>query len=396
MSKKHKIGDEVEIKIEKIVPRGFGLGFTEKTTFFVPLSVPGDRLRVRVYQTKGKIAFAEIVEILEASPVRAVPQCVYFGRCGGCDFQQLDYAAQLEAKVAIIRDCLQRIGHINFAEEIKIVGSPEDYGYRARAQWHADTRRQKIGYFRRGSHDVIDVETCPILTPEMQKTLTDLRGSLEWKSFFSQTVEIEAAAAGGQISIYSDELIEPTREISFNAAGERYFYSADSFFQGNPFLIETLIETAIGDAQGANALDLYCGVGLFTLPLARRFEKVIGVEGSEKAVACALKNLENARIENAQIFAEEVGGWLAENQKDLKNLDFVLLDPPRAGAEREMIDNLINIKPKQIAYVSCEPSVLARDLRILSDGGYSINSITAVDLFPQTHHIETVVRLSEL
>ena len=383
----------IEVTIEKIVPNGFGLAFAENLTVFVALAAKGDKLLVKIIQTKGKTAFAEIVEILEPSPDRTEPRCPYFGRCGGCNFQQLNYQAQLDAKIAIVRDCLTRIGKINYEKDIPIIASPKDYEYRSRAQWHLDTRKKKFGYFQRKSHEIIDVKVCPILTPELENTLTDLREEIAWESFWSEIVEIEAANAVEEISIYSSEIIEPTDEIVFEANGEKYFYDATSFFQGNPFLIEELVETALKDAAGETALDLYCGVGLFTLPLAGKFQNVSGVEGYEKAIDFAKKNVENARLSNVKFFRENVDEFLTENLAKLKNLDFVLLDPPRAGTEREIVENLIKLQPKQISYVSCEPSTLARDLKILTEHFYTIESITALDLFPQTHHVETVVRL---
>ncbi len=391
MSVKYKVGEEIEVKIEKIVTGGYGLGFAENLTVFVPLSAATDKLKVKIHQLKGKTAFAEIVEIIEPSVERITPPCVYFGSCGGCDFQQMNYKTQLAAKVGIIKDCLTRIGKINYENEIKIIESPKPFGYRARAQWHVNTRRKKIGYFQRKSHDVIDVVECPIITPELQEVLTELRESIVWESFWSEVVEIEAAGSAENVSVYSTEIVEPTEELSFESNGNRYFYDATTFFQGNPFLIEQLIETAIGGAEGAAAIDLYCGVGLFTLPLAKNFAKVIGVEGWGKAVEFAVKNVENARAENIQIFGENVNEWLMNNQPE--SIDFVLLDPPRSGTDKEIIENILKIKPRQISYVSCEPSTLARDLKILCDNDYKIESITALDLFPQTHHVETVVRL---
>ena len=383
----------LEVVIEKIVPNGFGLAFAENLTVFVPLAAKGDRLRVRVNQLKGKTAFAEIVEIIEPSPDRTAPRCPYFGRCGGCDFQQLNYAAQLAAKVGIIQDCLTRIGRINYEREIPIIGSPRDYEYRSRAQWHLNTRKKKFGYFQRKSHDIIDVEICPILKPELQAVLTELRETIAWESFWSEMVEIESATASGDVSVYSAEIIEPTEEVAFTANGETYLHDATSFFQGNPFLIEALIETALGDAAGATAIDLYCGVGFFTLPLARKFQTVFGVEGYDKAIDYAEKNIENARLSNVKFFRETVSDWLTENTVNLKKSDFLLLDPPRSGTEKETVEAIINLQPKQISYVSCEPSTLARDLKIFCENYYSIESIVALDLFPQTHHVETVVRL---
>lgn len=384
----------IEVTVEKIVPNGFGLAFAENLTVFVALAAKGDKLRVKIIQKKGKTAFAEIVEILEPSPDRTEPRCPYFGRCGGCNFQQLKYEAQLEAKVGIVRDCLSRIGRINYEKEIPIIASPRDYDYRSRAQWHLDTRKKKFGYFQRKSHEIIDAEICPILMPELEQTMKTLRGEIAWESFWSEIVEIEAANSGEESSVYSAEIIETTDEISFTANGEKYYYDATSFFQGNPFLIEPLIEIALKGAAGETALDLYCGVGLFTLPLARNFQNVVGVEGDEKAIDFAEKNVADARLSNVKFYRENVAEWLKENAENLRNLDLVLLDPPRAGTERETIENLIKLQPKQISYVSCEPSTLARDLKLLTENAYRIESITALDLFPQTHHVETVVKLT--
>ena len=295
-SKYEKTAETFTVKIGKIVPNGYGLAFAEGLTFFVALAAVGDVLCVRIREKKGKTVFAEIVEIIEPSPNRTKPECDYFGQCGGCDFQQLNYEAQLTAKVGIIRDCLQRIGKINYEQEIEIIPSPKPYAYRSRAQWHADTRRKKIGYFKRYSHEIIDVKNCPILEPTLEKTLEDFRANLNWEEFWSEKIEIETASANNQVSVYSAELIEPTNEISFDAQGEKYFYNAESFFQGNQFLIEPLIDLAIRDVSGETALDLYCGVGLFSLPLARKFKKVFAVEANEKAIEFAEKNAENARL----------------------------------------------------------------------------------------------------
>jgi 23S rRNA (uracil1939-C5)-methyltransferase len=367
------------------------LAFAEGLTVFVSLAAGGDRLRVRVREKKGKVAFAEIVEILAPSTNRQTPPCPYFGRCGGCDFQQMNYAAQLEAKVGIVRDCLRRIGKLDYEREIPIIGSPDDLNYRLRAQWHVDSRREKLGYFRRHSHDVIDVETCPILAPALKQKLSDIRRDINWQEFWAEKPEIEAATNGADVSVYSSELIEPTDEIVFEARGEKYYFDAASFFQGNRFLIEDLIHLATAGAEGEAALDLFCGVGLFTLPLARKFKKVFGVEANEKAIEFAQKNAERARLANIEFAAENVGEFLLQN--DLPKIDFLLLDPPRAGAEKETIFALLKLQPRRISYVSCDPSTLARDLRLLTDA-YTIESITALDLFPQTHHVETIARLN--
>ncbi len=184
---------------------------------------------------------------------------------------------------------------------------------------------------------------------------------------------------------------EQTSEVTISAAGETYTFSAETFFQGNRFLVESLVEAALGDSTGETALDLFCGVGLFTVPLARRFKQVIGVESNDKAVDFAEKNAARIDATNVRFVRQGVHKFLAEHR--LEKTDFVLIDPPRVGAEKGTIKDIVRLKPKQVSYVSCEPAILARDLRTLVDGGYQIESITALDLFPQTHHVETVVRL---
>jgi 23S rRNA (uracil1939-C5)-methyltransferase len=388
----YNIDDLLEVEIVKIVPRGFGLAFAESLTVLVALSVPGDKVAVRLVEIKGKTAFAEIETIVEPGPERITPPCPYVGRCGGCDFQQMTYAAQLDAKVGIIRDNLHRIGKIEYDHEIPVIASPREFGYRLRAQWHIDAKSREIGYYERNSRNLIAIEHCPILTPELDDALQRVRAEMDWENFRPEKGAIDAACGdGGAVSLFSEAVELADNEIVFSAAGERYTFAAHAFFQGNKYLIETLIETAIGDASGDKALDLYSGVGLFTLPLARRFKKVLAVEDYVPAVEFARKNVASAGLSNVEIVTKPVGRFLAEQEK--ADVDFALLDPPRFGTEKKTVLDLIRLRPRNISYVSCDPSVLARDLRRFLDAGYAIESVTALDLFPQTHHVETVARL---
>jgi 23S rRNA (uracil1939-C5)-methyltransferase len=388
----YNIGDVIDVHIEKIVPRGLGLAFAEKLTVFVPLSAQGDDLRVRIVEIKKRIAIAEIVEIRQPSTQRAEPPCPYFGKCGGCDFQQMNYAAQLEAKVGIIRDCLHRIGKIEYDADIAIIGSPQELNYRSRARWHIDRDQKAIGYFARDSHDVIDINFCPILTAELETAFENIRDSIEWGTLWAERSEIEAATGDdGRVSIASEEFLEPPVELSSGANGDTYAYSSEVFFQANKFLVGELINAATGNASGEMAFDLYSGVGLFTLPMAKHFGTVIAVEEHPGAVDFAKKNVADAGLDNAKVVCKSVSRFLSENKT--KTIDFILIDPPRAGTEKYVIAAVAALKPSKISYVSCEPSILARDLRILIDAGYTIEKMTALDMFPQTHHVETVVRL---
>jgi 23S rRNA (uracil1939-C5)-methyltransferase len=179
-----------------------------------------------------------------------------------------------------------------------------------------------------------------------------------------------------------------TDELSLTVRGEVYRYNAKSFFQINPSLLEPLIDFALRDASGESAIDLYSGVGLFTLPLSRQFKKVVAVESNPTAVRFARRNLQHT---NARVIAAGVAEWI--RSAPMRDVDFVLLDPPRAGAESAVIKGILDLHPSQISYVSCDPATLARDLKKLLAGGYKIRSIRGFDLFPQTHHVETVVRL---
>ncbi len=394
MSKSYKVGERLELVVEKIVPNGLGMCFAENLTVFVPLAVAGDKLCVEIKQIKGKTAFARIEEIIAASGERAEPPCEYFGICGGCDFQQMSYSAQLESKIGIIRDSLTRIGKIDFAGEIPIIPSPEQYGYRIRSQWHADTQAQKIGYFKRQSHEIVEAETCKVLVSELESKLNELRDSLVWKGFSSKEMNIEAAAGSSGTSVYSYELDPPANDIEATVNGDKFFFDAQTFFQGNKYLVESLVWEAIGEFTGDTAIDLYCGVGLFAVPLARKFRKVYAVEVNEKSLAFAKRNEENAGLKNIEFVGSRIKSFVNENSLENEKLDLIVLDPPRSGVKKGTLQNIAELGSSNISYVSCNPTTLSRDLRILIDNGYSLSSITALDLFPQTHHVETVAHLT--
>jgi len=386
-----------EVTIERMLPGGRGIAHADGRTVMVALAAPGDRLRVRFDRVKGSVAFASITEILEPSPQRLEPPCPYFGRCGGCDFQQLNYQAQLDAKVEIIRDCLRRLGGIEKVPDFRITRAPQEWHYRARAQWQYDAVLKRLGYFEANSRRVCDVAECAVLTPELQSQLARLRRQMTADQLAEDARYFRVIAGDEEVSVGAG-FGNPTvgtghsREISRTIHGETYRLNAESFFQTNIDLLPQLIEAALGDAQGHSAIELYCGVGLFTVPLARRFAQVIAFEDDADATNFARANLANANLKNTEVVNADVSR-LDENADALQVVDFLLLDPPRTGAESRVISGIIKIKPRRISYVSCDPATLARDLKKLIAGGYSIQSMHAFDMFPQTHHVETVVRL---
>lgn len=394
MSRTYSAGDRLEVEVVKIIPNGLGLSFAEDLTVFVPLSAPGDKLLVEIADLKGRTAFAGIVEVLEPSPERIEPPCPYFGTCGGCDFQHISYEAQLAAKIGIIRDCLRRIAKLGDEVEIGIVPCPEPFGYRIRTQVHADPAARKIGFYQRQSHDVIEAERCAVLVPGLDGTVKRIRATFDWPEGAEGTVDIEAGFSGGTASVYSEELFEPVDELLFEAAGYRFAFDARAFFQANGRMIGPLIDAAVGGSSGGLAIDLYCGIGLFTIPLAERFEKVIGVESAIESFRFAEVNAAANSASNAEFINSRVRNFLEEQKAAVEGADLVVVDPPRSGVKGRALKMISDAAPKHITYVSCNPSTLARDIRSLLDSGYEIENFTALDLFPQTHHVEAVVRLA--
>jgi 23S rRNA (uracil1939-C5)-methyltransferase len=397
---------------------------------------------VRIDRVKGKIGFASVVEVLQPAPVRVEPPCPYFGRCGGCDFQQLTYEAQLDAKVQIIRDCLHRIAKVEAPLDITMRPSPAEWHYRARANWQVDSAAKFLGYFERGSNRVCDVEYCAILVPGLQGALEHLHYEILADPPDEHLRDIDAVVGDEGISVAPPLAGFKTDIVSRRIGNETYYISAEAFFQVNHELLEPLIAealrgvqedigqnacgTATGDGNGKTthgcnreqtgrvAIDLYCGVGLFTLPLARRFERVVGVEAHPRAADFARRNLESAKrssptvrevtqdmlespdLGSVEIVTARVGDWLTNYSHSFGPVDFLLLDPPRTGCENRDIAGILALRPAHIAYVSCDPATLARDLKKLMAAGYSLDSVVAFDMFPQTHHVETVARLSNL
>lgn len=386
-------GGEVEVVVERILPGGLGMAHADGQTVFVALAAPGDRALVRIERVRGSVAFASITRLRAPSPARVEPPCPYFGRCGGCDFQQLDYDAQLEAKVGIIRDCLRRIAHLEPPAHIPITPSPDRWHYRSRARWQHDPLRKHLGYYERGTHHVIDVLECPVAAPPLQDKLNSLRARMNDDSLPDDAHEFEAVAGDQGVSLTPPLDAEDAREQERVIGGENYRFGAGCFFQINHALLAPLVRAGLGDASGTSALDLYCGVGLFTLPLARRFAHVRGVEGNGSSADYARRNLARAQLSNARVETSAVGDWMSGHATSHERFDFVLLDPPRTGAEPETVKGILALAPRRVAYVSCDPATLARDLRALITGGYRLASVEAFDMFPQTHHVETVVHL---
>ena len=357
-----------------------------------PFVLPGETVRLRVDED----IHAELIEVLAASPERVAPPCSLFTRCGGCHYQHAPYPFQLARKVEILREQLRRVGKIEYNGEIETVSGPP-LGYRNRAQFHiADGR---IGYLAARSHTLVPVTgECPISSPRLNQALAEMRDRLSdsrfprfvhsLEIFTNETdVQVNALEADRPVARSFYDWCGSTVAVDYATSFGTFRVSPRSFFQVNRFLIEPLVDAALHGAEGKTALDLYAGVGLFALPLARRFQNVIAVESGSSAARDLEVNAARAeavlRVERARV--EDFLPTFAETP------DFVLADPPRAGLGKPVVVQLERLAPPRIAIVSCDPATLARDLALLA--GYRIERLTLIDLFPQTYHLETIAQL---
>jgi 23S rRNA (uracil1939-C5)-methyltransferase len=391
-----RIGDLIDVTTERLAYGGDAIARHDGFAIFVPYAAAGERLRVRITERKKNFARGVIDRILEPSSLRRAPRCQYFGDCGGCQLQHITYEAQLEAKVGFVRDALQRIGRIDWPYEIEI-GNGAEFGYRSRAQVKVDRRAGRIGFNRAASNSGCDVTSCPILSPELDQALHSL-----WDMLGRETdnpgglpnrLQVDMAAGDSGVSFEPALGSLPGGVLQRTVNDAVYTFSASTFFQGNASLLERLVSEAVGESSGDLAIDLYAGVGLFTVPLSRRFGRVIGVEADAVATKFARENISANKAPNVEFHNSKTEVWLKQfGERDASPPDLILLDPPRTGAA-ESIAHMVAAKPARITYVSCDPTTLARDLRQLIDSGYEISRVSAIDLFPQTYHVETVAHL---
>ncbi|HVN78919.1 MAG TPA: 23S rRNA (uracil(1939)-C(5))-methyltransferase RlmD [Terriglobia bacterium] len=422
------------VTIQRLIPGGRGYGLYEGRPVFVPLSAPGDHILVRSVKDRKSYIEALEFEVLQPSPVRKLPPCPHFGICGGCDLQQIEEGTQLSAKREILVDALQRIGKIQFlASEIKSTPSPF-WHYRNRIQlkvkWDGD--QLVWGFYRTGTHEIALLNDCLItLTPlwlfseRLMKWLNAryllmnghtsveiLQGDNEE---FLVEFQLESQQASDedlagiirefdrawfrQASTYVSQrfgrsiLVTGRGFVSKTVGDLVYQVGQGSFFQVNELMLSTLRNCASVEATGRTALDLFSGVGFFSLALARRFDQVLAVELSPSSGRDLRRNLVLNRFSNCQLFTQEATVFLREHRNRLRALDLVLLNPPRAGLPMDTVAEVACLRAPLVVYVSCDPTTLSRDLGVFLKHQYEVSSLEILDLFPQTHHFETVAKL---
>ena len=441
-----------EATVTDYTAEGQGVAHIDGCAVFIPNAIAGEVYKVRIEVAKKNWAAGKIVEILEKSPHRCNRECPVAKLCGGCDFWHMDYEEESRLKAERVRQCLNRIGGENL-EAVDILSAPTCYGYRNKAQYPVAAKKGRAyaGFFRAGTHEVVENKRCLILPEETDRVKDAV---MDYVNQYRITAYDEVAHTGllrhiyvrrgvvsGQILVCLvvngrklpriEELLKRLEKIdgfttlvlSVNTKkgnavlGDEFItlfgpgyiedtlcdltfrLSPRSFYQVNHHQAQRLYEAAISQAEitkGDTVLDLYCGVGTITLCMASAAGKVIGVEVIPQAVADARDNAKRNGIENAEFFCGDAGQAALELEKQGIKADVVVVDPPRKGLNADTIEALARFAPRRIVYVSCDPATLARDVALLKERGYTLKNALAADLFPRCSHVESIVTLIKL
>lgn len=416
------------VQIEKPVYGGAFLARVEGKATFVPLTLPGEEVRVRIVEEKRSYATAEPEEIVAAAKERVTPECRHFGTCGGCNYQHASYEAQLAFKKAILRETLER-GGVRVPESIEVLaGNPWQYRNRIRLGFDSAGR---VGYRGRRSHQIVPIAECPIAAPLLVSAAlnaADILRSLKpafrpaefslfcdrdetallasvfvqhlpasildrfahaWKERIPQLTGVEFVVENGAGKMPRTVGRWGDSSLTYRVNGIDYRVDHGAFFQVNRWLVGDLVDRVAATRQGGTAWDLFAGVGLFARKLAERLERVVAVEAAPAALEALASNLSGI---SGECVNADTQSFLKQRSKSPRP-DLIVVDPPRTGLGHETTSLLAQVAAKSIVYVSCDPATLARDLRVLIGSGYSLISVTLADLFPHTFHLETVVEL---
>ena len=430
--------------------QGQGIAKVDGCVLFVPDAIVGERCRVRIEKAQKTWASGKIVELLEKSPHRLNRECIVGKKCGGCDFWHMDYEEEVRLKAERVRQCLNRIGGETL-EEIPILSAPDCRHYRNKAQYPVSQKDGRVfaGFYRAGSHEVVENNGCLILPPvcdQVKDMVVEFANTYGISPYdekshtgFLRHIYVRVGVVSGQVLVclavngkrlpHQEKLTETLKEIpgfttlvlSVNReksnvilgkeqivlygpgyiedrlCGLNFRLSAHSFYQVNHHQAERLYEAAIAQAQITKedtVLDLYCGVGTITLIMAQAAGKVIGVEVVPEAVEDAWENARRNGVKNAEFFCGDAGQAALSLEEQGVKADVVVVDPPRKGLNADAIEALARFAPRRIVYVSCDPATLARDVSLLKEKGYRVKNAMACDLFPRCAHIESIVCLT--
>ncbi|HEY4415236.1 MAG TPA: class I SAM-dependent RNA methyltransferase [Verrucomicrobiae bacterium] len=370
-----KIGDHITLTIHDVAFGGEGVGRVDEFVVFVPFVITGETVAAEITEVKKSFARARLLRVITSASERVMPECKYYGACGGCQYQHMDYPAQLRMKHKQIADLFERVGKISRAVVAPVLPCPEPYGYRnrimIRSQWNGPAKKLEVGFIRTDNKFVEDIDECKIAEPTLNEQLKEVRANPPHKGGIKVVLRVQP---------------------------ENWEVPRDSFFQNNFFLLPKLVETVrnLLKAGGTRHLiDLYCGVGFFGIEAAAAVDSFVGVEYDKQAIAAARQNAASRKINNGEFISAQVEQALPELLKKFSpEKTAILLDPPRKGCWPETLQLLRETKPAQVIYVSCHPATMARDLNILcADGVFDLARVQPLDMFPQTQHVECVADL---
>ena len=453
MSQKLQQGQVVELEITDLNTDGDGVGRHEGTVVFVPNTVTGDRLTAKIVQSKAKFAQGKIEKLLNSSAHRIRPGCIVADKCGGCQWQHIEIDYQREAKQQQVIQAFQRIGGFADVEILPILHADHALNYRNKSTYplgRSSTGQVQAGYYRQGSHKLINLNQCPVQDERLHPLLREVKQDIQeqgW-SIYNETnhqgklrhlslrigqntgemlltlISTDRNLAGieEQAQLWLDKypglvgvclnlnrdrtnaiLGKTTQTILGKPylreifAGVELHIAADTFFQVNTSAAELLLQTIIQQLKltgSENIIDAYCGIGTFSLPLAQRVQQVVGIELNHNSVRQAQSNAALNQINNAIFLTGKVKDCLQQIEFQP---DILLLDPPRKGCDPQVLETILKLKPERIVYISCKPATLARDVQMLcASGAYQLSQIQPADFFPQTTHVECCALLNKL
>lgn len=427
--------DEFDLSIESLGINGEGVGRHQGYTVFVDGALPGEIVRVQLYERRKAFGRGRILKQLKSSPHRTTPPCPLFSKCGGCQLMHLEYTQQLEAKRQRVFDAFERIGKLTGVKVLPCEPSPSPLGYRNKIQLPVDANL-KMGLYAKSTHDIVEVDHCLIHCDLGEKAFGQIQRIVKASKLSGilrhvliktavnrkEVLVILVTANDEPLMALAHEIMQAIPEVkgvvqNINLAPGNVILSADyrvlagqghveeelmglvfkvspaSFFQVNPAQAEKLYRKALEFAEltgQESVLDAYCGVGTLSLVLAREAKEVVGVECVPEAIADAEHNAKQNGILNVRFHAAQTEDFI----KSLNGIDVALLNPPRKGCEAAVLESLAALKTPRIVYISCDPATLARDLKILCEKGYHVDEAQPFDMFPQTAHVETIVKVS--
>lgn len=382
-----RIKDRFILNIESVAFGGQGVGRIDKFVVFVPFAAPDDVLEIEIYEIKNKFARGRILKIISASPWRSDPQCRYYGRCGGCNYQHISYDDQLKIKTKQVEEIFQKIGRFAMPPVAKAIASPKAYSYRGKAQLHCvqTGRGVKTGFLDFSGSKIVDIERCEIMEETINEKIRWLRDNQKLFNNNDDLIIWSQTSPAGQ---------EDEESVVRLVAGRKFQAARSGFFQANLYLTDRLVDEVCrmaGTEKINTVIDAYCGSGLFSVFLAPFADRVIGVELSTESIRYARINAANHDTQNVKFISGDIDEVLTEkNLLPTDGIDLIVLDPPRTGCSKEVLTEIAARKPRKIIYVSCNPATQARDCRLLNENGYDILELLPLDMFPQTQHIEVL------